>query len=651
MAYTKQTWLDRVGTFLNRFTKSNETLSTVELVNNPGTITQEGTAFSASRMNYMESGIENAHRIATPLSDLSRVMRINGDGVPMFPDNVAGIVYKSLFSTVDGWTCAGGTISVSGGELLITATASNVFIARIAAYGTNKLIRICFLSPRSGVGLYGTVGGIADTLIKSMPELKANVKTFIDGFSVGALTKITIAQGGLSVGDVIKISAVQIGTGLSDTPVYDKACCNRGTNYGAAPVPSHRGLGLLFQGHGKTPVVFDNPLIGSTGTIRFKLKTDATLAAGYYFGNYAASAGLNLYQDIAGDANIAGFSLGNLAPNTEYTYSFHAAETNLYVYRNGALTHTHTLSAPLVAGTSNFYISRVPLSADGQDFTLYDFEYVAEAETLDAHIRFMNGDDAVDSQQKSVTPVPHSIVTRGANGEINASNMFAYDLVIDSDAKLAAWAASGTWEKVLIKKGTWTLASGGVDLTARGTKCVIGEPESKLVFSSAEKGLYYTTAPTTKDYRMDGVTVEATGTSNTVGFSSCTNIINCTGTGNGTGNGNGYGFDRCTNIINCTGTGTGSDFGFGFDRCTNITNCTGTGNGDGAGFGFDRCTNIINCTGTGTGTGNGDGVGFDNCKKCQQNTATGTTAKYNASYADSGTSYACADTPNGGFNS
>ena len=237
--------------------------------------------------------------------------------------------------------------------------------------------------------------------------------------------------------------------------------------------------------------------------------------------------------------------------------------------------------------------------------TLSDILSRSSPMTQDDATRYHNGDDAVDSQQKSATPVPHSIVTRDANGGINASNMFAYDLVIDSNAKLAAWAASGTWEKVLIKKGTWTLASGGVDLTARGTKCVIGEPGSKLVFSSATSGLSYTSVPTTKEYRMDGVTVETDNTSDAVGFDSCTNITNCTGTGNGTGNG----------------------------------------------YGFDRCTNIINCTGTGTGNGDGAGVGFDNCKKCQQNTATGSTAKYNTSYADAGTAYPCADTPNGGFNS
>lgn len=60
MAYVKQTWVARAGTFLNRFTKSNETPTSVELVNAPGTLSEPGTPFSVERMNHMEDGIEAA---------------------------------------------------------------------------------------------------------------------------------------------------------------------------------------------------------------------------------------------------------------------------------------------------------------------------------------------------------------------------------------------------------------------------------------------------------------------------------------------------------------------------------------------------------------------------------------------------------------
>ena len=56
MAYTKTTWAERVGTYLNRFTKSNETTTSVELVNNP-VIETAGTAFSPTAMNNIENQV------------------------------------------------------------------------------------------------------------------------------------------------------------------------------------------------------------------------------------------------------------------------------------------------------------------------------------------------------------------------------------------------------------------------------------------------------------------------------------------------------------------------------------------------------------------------------------------------------------------
>jgi hypothetical protein len=226
-------------------------------------------------------------------------------------------------------------------------------------------------------------------------------------------------------------------------------------------------------------------------------------------------------------------------------------------------------------------------------------------------------------------------------------------------------------------------------------------------------GLYHATAPTDMSAeRFDNVkinitntgtgtgygfinctnltncTCTGTSTGTGCGFASCTNLTNCTGTGTGTstGTGNGYGFISCTNLTNCTGTGTGTgngtSYGYGFSNCTNLTNCTGTGTGTstgtGIGYGFLNCTNLTNCTGTGTGTSNGagygygfyactgvilcagqglsssgTGYGFYSCHKMQQNKPSGAskTSTYSASYADSGSTNACADTAAGGYNS
>ncbi|MDR0443282.1 MAG: hypothetical protein LBH44_07750 [Treponema sp.] len=61
MAYEKQEWKPRVGTGKNRFRKDKETEEYVYLTNEPESIAEPGTPFSAERMNHIEQGIFNAH--------------------------------------------------------------------------------------------------------------------------------------------------------------------------------------------------------------------------------------------------------------------------------------------------------------------------------------------------------------------------------------------------------------------------------------------------------------------------------------------------------------------------------------------------------------------------------------------------------------
>lgn len=232
---------------------------------------------------------------------------------------------------------------------------------------------------------------------------------------------------------------------------------------------------------------------------------------------------------------------------------------------------------------------------------------------------------------------------------------FTYE--VDSDKKLIDWAnnkSGNDYSAVLIRKGTWTSAV-GVNLTAAGTKVVVGEAGSKLVFNEVERGLFYDDVPTTSDYWMRDVTVRCTGTyygtgnGDGIGFRNCTNLTNCTGNGNGTGThaGYGYGFRECTNLTNCKGTGNGTGphgSGYGFYKCTNLTNCTGTGNSFSSGYGFHSCTNLTNCNGAGNGTANGYGRGFHKCNNLTNCTGTGYGT---ASDSDSGCGFSyCTDLTN-----
>src|SRR5574344_1742489 len=61
MAYTPHVWIPRLGSNLNRFTKANETSTSVDLTNAPEIVTQAGTPFSTDIMNEMEEGITDAN--------------------------------------------------------------------------------------------------------------------------------------------------------------------------------------------------------------------------------------------------------------------------------------------------------------------------------------------------------------------------------------------------------------------------------------------------------------------------------------------------------------------------------------------------------------------------------------------------------------
>ena len=61
MAWIRTNWEERLGTGLNKYTKTNETSLIVELTNAPDSITQAGTPFSVIAMNNIESGIDELY--------------------------------------------------------------------------------------------------------------------------------------------------------------------------------------------------------------------------------------------------------------------------------------------------------------------------------------------------------------------------------------------------------------------------------------------------------------------------------------------------------------------------------------------------------------------------------------------------------------
>lgn len=263
-----------------------------------------------------------------------------------------------------------------------------------------------------------------------------------------------------------------------------------------------------------------------------------------------------------------------------------------------------------------------------------------------------------------------------------ASNAETFTYVVDSDQALAEWANNvegNDYTSVLIRKGTWT-SDTGVNLTTTGTKVVVGEAGSKLVFNFDTYdfskliqinedynqymfGLYYENNVYDTMYSMRNVHVELTLPDNSDGMSHC-----C-----------GSAFLNCQNLYNCYGetlnTNGGVDMfmqsnAVGFAHCSNLNGCIGKGNStqittdDGffmgdydCSFGFFMCTGLDNCYGLGIcskGMTSGGGYAFSSCYgmracrafgHCQSDTMQSCYASIKTN-----SSCICADTANGGFN-
>lgn len=128
MAYTKTTWKDRLVEFSNRFTKSNETATSVTLTPDPGTITEAGTPLSAANLNKIEQGIYDAHVTAdaalpasqyTATDVLAKLKTVDGAGSGLDADFIDGInsdrfIYGSDQRGTTIWTTGANNIIKSG---------------------------------------------------------------------------------------------------------------------------------------------------------------------------------------------------------------------------------------------------------------------------------------------------------------------------------------------------------------------------------------------------------------------------------------------------------------------------------------------------------------------------------------------------------
>jgi hypothetical protein len=139
VAYTKTTWLDRAVQFATRYTKSGETSSGVTLTADPGTITQAGTLASASLMNKLEQGVQDAH---TTADAALRILSINVNTTDWNTVKTTGI-YE-----ISNATAANSAVVVMSayayGTLIVTKNGFEVSQRYITHAGSREFLRTTF---------------------------------------------------------------------------------------------------------------------------------------------------------------------------------------------------------------------------------------------------------------------------------------------------------------------------------------------------------------------------------------------------------------------------------------------------------------------------------------------------------------------------
>lgn len=237
-------------------------------------------------------------------------------------------------------------------------------------------------------------------------------------------------------------------------------------------------------------------------------------------------------------------------------------------------------------------------------------------------------------------------------------NTCKYTFVVDSDDAVYQWAHNikndgQDYTSVLVKKGLWS--SNFEYLDTIGTKVIVGEPGAQL--DNGQIPIGYSQLPDSSEYYIQGI-------KSLSGLSNCTNLTNCTATT----------FVGCSNLINCSSPAdmnVNPDFLYKFYKCSNLLNCMGENISPYSSLGiavtsiaFKECNGLVACRGRGIGATTiqsgqvtpvqQKGYAFDDCTGVFHCSASGnsTTKVFNACYASNSktSTYACADTANGGFN-
>ena len=144
-------------------------------------------------------------------------------------------------------------------------------------------------------------------------------------------------------------------------------------------------------------------------------------------------------------------------------------------------------------------------------------------------------------------------------------------------------------------------------------------------------------------------------------FNSCVNLSSCSSSGNTTAGASAYirSFNSCRGVTSCSShdnsTSGASAQLYSFSGCTDMSSCSSHDNSTSGASAkissFNSCKRLAVCSTLNNVSALSTEEGYIGCRSVQQCNSTDDSNPYTTSYADSGTTNACADTAAGGYNS
>lgn len=196
MAYVKQEWEDRQVENPMTFTMTDNQDGTITLIPQPGVVQNEGTKFTADRMNHIEEGIAG-------ITQEKNIMTA-------YPSAYNTVVTKNNTSIVlDSSTSIGSNLTLSNSAIVIGKGITKVMISAQFFFQDYQLTGYCY--PLIKKNDTGVAGALTERGVSGMPAyMSVTISPVLVNVTEG--DKIS-----LSVGDINDVRTIYRGKSPAGT--------------------------------------------------------------------------------------------------------------------------------------------------------------------------------------------------------------------------------------------------------------------------------------------------------------------------------------------------------------------------------------------------------------------------------------------------